>query len=52
MRIQLDVKPIKYNVDYVVGYLFKSIKHRKVDFDDVIIYPKATGILREQIICL
>jgi hypothetical protein len=50
--LRLDVKPIEYDVDYVVGYLFKSIKHRKVDFDDVIIYPKATGILREQIICL
>jgi hypothetical protein len=50
--LRLDVEVIDSNLAYVVDYAFKSVKKHKVDFDDILIFPKPTGVLRERIICL
>jgi hypothetical protein len=50
--LRLDVELIDSNLAYVVDYVFKSVKKHKVDLDDILIFPKPTGVLRERIICL
>ncbi len=50
--LRLDVRAIDSNLHYVTDYVFKSVKHRKFDFDDVLILPRHTGTLRERTICL
>jgi hypothetical protein len=47
--LRLDVEVIDSNLAYVVDYAFKSVKKHKVDFDDILIFPKPTGVLRERI---
>jgi hypothetical protein len=41
--LRLDVKPIDHNLFRVVGYVFKSVKTRKVTLNDVLIFPKSRG---------
>ncbi len=50
--LRLDIRAIDSNLPYVTDYVFKSVKHRKFDFDDVLILPRPTGTLRERTICL
>ena len=39
--LRLDVRPITSALGGVVDYAFKSVKSRKVDCDDIIIFPKS-----------
>jgi hypothetical protein len=50
--LRLDVKPIDSNLPRVVDYVFKAARTYKVTLDDIFIFPKPTGVLRERIICL
>jgi len=45
--LRLNVKPIRSNVGSVVDYAFKSIKTRKFDHDDILVFPKSTAELHE-----
>ncbi len=46
--LRLDVHPIHSGLGDVVDYAFKSIKSRKVDCDDILIFPKAQTEVRER----
>ena len=49
--LRLDIKPIETNIPHVVKYVFKSLAYRKLTFDDVIIFPKETGVPFDEVIC-
>jgi hypothetical protein len=38
----LDVRPIDSNLEDVVDYAFKSVKNRRYNCDDIIIFPKSS----------
>ena len=40
--LRLDVRPIHSALGDVVDYAFKSVKSRKVDCDDILIFPKSS----------
>jgi len=44
--LRINIKPIDCDLGGVVDYAFKSIKNRKFDCDDVLIFPKAEAELR------
>jgi hypothetical protein len=41
--LRLDVRPIEHNLEAVVDYAFKSVKRKKCDPDDILLFPKATA---------
>jgi hypothetical protein len=44
--LRLHVEAIHSRPDTVVDYVFKSIKHGKLDLDDILILPKASSELQ------
>jgi hypothetical protein len=45
LLIEVDVKPIKHDPDYVADYMFKHIKRGSFNFDDILILPKSRSQL-------
>jgi hypothetical protein len=43
---RIDVRPIEKNLGFVVDYVFKSVKKRRVSWDDVILLPKSSSELK------
>jgi hypothetical protein len=43
---RIDVQPIEKRLGFVVDYVFKSVKKRRVSWDDVILLPKSSWELK------
>jgi hypothetical protein len=43
---RIDVQPIETRLGFVVDYVFKSVKKRRVSWDDVVVFPKSSWELK------
>jgi hypothetical protein len=43
---RINVRPIEEKLGFVVDYVFKSVKNRRVSWDDVILLPKSSSELK------
>jgi hypothetical protein len=40
---QLHIEPITSDLAHVIDYVFKSVKRRRFEFTDIVIFPKSSG---------